>query len=544
MTPTKCIQLATMTENSRRYPNPPQTPMSEQASNGKPTSKADDKAPERLPHAKSQHEHRNTKVESRLRKTLSNRNRQVRGLTQRLQDVRRENEHAQTEVKYWMQKHEVISGLYEGVHAGYDFVVERLIKPYADRRNMRFNDTTFESINAVVVPLLHDALQTKTLRSELQTSQSEVQDAHDLTRTLKLDLQESQNKVHVLQEKLHSARNVQTMHEDSKNTQREAQRSNSGLELAKGQLRTAQDDLLTTKTLLRNSQVQVGALQKDMLSRVDQVKTVSDEQLAQDFRAIVSLVKTLSRSVRPLKDANIFEVLHARTMLNDVDNSQWNTRAQMKCYIEAWVWSVLLELVFCGPFTIFQNVGIALRQNWNYLFSTTGIADWPAPSTACEIWRCLTMQQLVDDVGENCIKNGQSATKHHDPGVLESAVIEGRSKVANIIGECLMQISSTADFSRISFIIDKAYSLALQMSLQRCRLQITFPAVGSDFIEAEMHPVTDPDGDEVKRGAVAFIVNPGLTKWGDAHGRSFDERYDIVPALVQLESMGVKEQEL
>ncbi|KAH4054948.1 hypothetical protein HBI38_104890 [Parastagonospora nodorum] len=532
-----------MTENSRRYPNP-QPSTGGQASNENPTSKADDKAPERLPDAKRQHEHRTTKAESRLRKTLSKRNRNVRALTQRLQEARRENQNVQTEVRDWIQKHEVISGLYEWIHEGYGFIIERLIKPYADRRNMRFSDSTFESINAVLVPLLHDALQTKSIRNELQTSQSQVQDAHDMMRTLKLDLQESQNKVQGLQEKLHSASKVQTMREDTRNTQCEAQRLNGALELVKGQLRTAQDDLITTKTLLRRSEDQVEALQKDMLSRVDRVKAVSDERLAQDFRAIVSLVRTLSRSIRPLKDASIFDVLHARTMLNDVHVSQWNTRARMKCYIEAWIWSVLIELVFCGPFAIFQTVGITLNQNWAYLFRNTSISDWPAPSAPCESWRCLTMQRLVDDVGEDAIKNGHSATMHRDSEGLESAVIEGRSKVANIIGEGLMQISSTADFSRISFIIDKAYSLALQMSLQRCRLQITFPAVGSDFIEAEMFPVTDPDGDEVNTGSVAFIVQPGLTKWGDAHGRNFDERYDIVPALVQLESVGIEEQEL
>jgi len=44
------------------------------------------------------------------------------------------------------------------------------------------------------------------------------------------------------------------------------------------------------------------------------------------------------------------------------------------------------------------------------------------------------------------------------------------------------------------------------------------------------------EGDDVDSGKVAFVVNPGLTKWGDTHGKKFDCRYDIVPALVQLET--------
>jgi hypothetical protein len=47
--------------------------------------------------------------------------------------------------------------------------------------------------------------------------------------------------------------------------------------------------------------------------------------------------------------------------------------------------------------------------------------------------------------------------------------------------------------------------------------------------------VSIPDSEEVPEGRVAFIVNPGLTKWGDAHGKCLDQRLDIVPALVFVE---------
>jgi hypothetical protein len=48
--------------------------------------------------------------------------------------------------------------------------------------------------------------------------------------------------------------------------------------------------------------------------------------------------------------------------------------------------------------------------------------------------------------------------------------------------------------------------------------------------------------DDVDNGIVAFVINPGLTKWGDVHGKAFDYRYDIVPARVQLEA-GVSSRE-
>jgi hypothetical protein len=39
---------------------------------------------------------------------------------------------------------------------------------------------------------------------------------------------------------------------------------------------------------------------------------------------------------------------------------------------------------------------------------------------------------------------------------------------------------------------------------------------------------------------VAFIINPGLTKWGDANGRMLDQYNVIVLPLVQLESSSIK----
>lgn len=48
----------------------------------------------------------------------------------------------------------------------------------------------------------------------------------------------------------------------------------------------------------------------------------------------------------------------------------------------------------------------------------------------------------------------------------------------------------------------------------------------------------DLDGDDIDDGVVAFIVKPGLRKWGNAHGKMLDQYYDIVPSLVQLHRPG------
>jgi hypothetical protein len=73
----------------------------------------------------------------------------------------------------------------------------------------------------------------------------------------------------------------------------------------------------------------------------------------------------------------------------------------------------------------------------------------------------------------------------------------------------------------------------MQMALQRSRLQVTVPKNGDRFSRAEMSAVNGDDEEEIEDGVVAFVINPGLTKWGDAHGKKLDQRYDIVRALVQ-----------
>jgi hypothetical protein len=53
----------------------------------------------------------------------------------------------------------------------------------------------------------------------------------------------------------------------------------------------------------------------------------------------------------------------------------------------------------------------------------------------------------------------------------------------------------------------------------------------------ERTSIPNIDGEETDEGVVAFVINPGLTKYGDAHGKNLDQRYDIVPSLVLLDPL-------
>ncbi|KAL1604232.1 hypothetical protein SLS59_004026 [Nothophoma quercina] len=305
-------------------------------------------------------------------------------------------------------------------------------------------------------------------------------------------------------------------------------------------------------TQLQESQVDVKVLQqqvqdllKEMLARVEKVQAVSDEQFAQAFRTLSAHIKSLSRSVRLNLDANMFQILDSGVLLANTNTRHWKIRAHQKYYIEAWIWSVLLQLVFDTPFSVFGKAGASLGQNWKVLFGQRHDGGLSRPSDSSESYRYAVVSQCVRLAGRDTITEGQAEA--HNPNRraahhLATGTLERRDEVANTIGTKLATISSTVDVSQISNIINRAFALALEMSLQKCRLQITYSDIGATFHSGSMSSMPGLDGDDMNDGVVAFIVNPGLTKWGDAHGKMLDQHYAIVPSLVQLEAVMVKRQ--
>ncbi|KAH7383280.1 hypothetical protein BKA66DRAFT_391363, partial [Pyrenochaeta sp. MPI-SDFR-AT-0127] len=363
------------------------------------------------------------------------------------------------------------------IEARYFFLVNNLISPYVHRYRLDFDDATDESMLAVINLLLRDVWETEELR-------------------------EQDSEIKILQREVHQL----------------------------------QGEKLVAATLRE----QMRHLQNDMLAKVNKVRAISDDQFAQDFRVIIALVKSLSRSVRFPKDVSISEVLESRILLIDVPVHYWDTRARKKCFMEAWIWSVLIELIFVSPFAIFQHEGKVLHEIWSLMFGADHFRRWPSPSPQCETWRYTTMEHLAQITGHNVITHGeveesaetpQSSTLHS----LQMSTLEARHNVVNLVEPRLASIFPEIDPPKIWNIVNKAFRLALEMSVQRCRIQVTFPAVGTNFDKECMASMPNHSGEDIDTEVVAFIVNPGLTKWGDANGKKLDQRYDIVPSLVQLE---------
>lgn len=139
---------------------------------------------------------------------------------------------------------------------------------------------------------------------------------------------------------------------------------------------------------------------------------------------------------------------------------------------------------------------------------------WPIPSTLSEKWRYTTAESMRP---------------------FDQEVLNLRGYLVALIMEQLGIAASTVVEKQLWNMLNKSSMLAVEMSLQKYRLQVTFPNVGADYNENTMKSRQGFEGNDMECGKVAFVVNPGLTKWGDTHGDNFNYRYDIVPALVQLE---------
>jgi hypothetical protein len=398
------------------------------------------------------------KLEEEYGKLMNEKNDKLREESLRLQNDRQKQQ----------EEHDKLMNEKKYARSRYDYLLQKLVLPYARERNLHWDDRNADSISVTLQPLIADVTQAKQVRQQLLSSKDEMQALQDQVKGL---------------------------------------------------------------------QAQVQSLQTEMLARVDKVVAVSDDQFNQDFRALAALVKSLSRSVRVTEDMNIFGIIRPHYLHKHVAEHQWANRARKKYYIEAWIWSILYQRIFSNPFAILGRIGEEFGDTWECLFGDDFVDRWPVPSSLCENWRCIGIERMVDQVGRSTIMEGLAGTPPGSEAVqsLRDQVTKTRSATCDIIGSKIVLVSTTVDLTRVPLIVNKAYSLAMEMSLQRSRLQVTWPYVGELFVKEEMSCVPDSDGEEFEAGTVAFTVHPGLVKWGDANGKNFEERYDIVSSLVHLE---------
>ncbi|KAL1801371.1 hypothetical protein ACET3X_001713 [Alternaria dauci] len=278
--------------------------------------------------------------------------------------------------------------------------------------------------------------------------------------------------------------------------------------------------------------VQVQELQQDMLAKVDKVDAISDDQFAKDFRSLASTIKSFSRSLRFTDQADLVGYLGSLVLVQDVASHHWGIRARKKPLVEAWIWSVLIDLGFKSPYAIFGDHCQAVHHAWLQIYGAGQLDSWPIPSSHSETWRVKTVEQLYEQTRPETVAGDKSGLL---PKGLTASMVGVRDFATTVISSHFDILSPGYKLADVHLIVDKAFALAMDMFLQRSRLQVTYPAIGAEFNETSMSSVEDDEDQDMEVGVVALIINPGLTKWGDVHGEHYDQFYDIVPSLVQLE---------
>jgi hypothetical protein len=361
-----------------------------------------------------------------------------------------QNKTLEDERNYYFEKAKEFLGANKklrGNYIRYSHIMAKYIQPYASKKNLRYDDKNEDSTDQVLGPLLEDAMEASSLRS------------------------------------------------------------------------------------------QVAMLQKDMLANVEKVHSVSDDQFRLDFGTLASLIKSFSRAIKLPSDTNVSDIdlLYWCPLVRDAQKGYWNTGSRRKSMVEAVIWSVLVDYIFSTPFAMFGMSCHGLSKTFRDLFAVSQQNyGWPVPSELVERWRYTTVEHFVGVMGtENIISPPEGVN-----GGIEEDLRGLRYTVRQIITHGFAPLSPTTDFSRLDAITDKAVALSLQMNLQRSRYQIVWPLIGDIFqLGKTLNLRSIEESEDVEEGSVAFIVNPGLTKWGDAHGKNLETRLDIAPALVFVESI-------
>jgi hypothetical protein len=132
---------------------------------------------------------------------------------------------------------------------------------------------------------------------------------------------------------------------------------------------------------------------------------------------------------------------------------------------------------------------------WSSMFDAETPRSWLNLSLRCESWRYSKAEQIVGVVGHDTItcdeeKHARAAEKFPSQ-VLTLAILRARDEFGKTIRSHLSTSSPTTDLPQIQNLVDKAFILAGEMSLQRSCLQVTYPTVGNDFDKAGMSSMPD-----------------------------------------------------
>jgi hypothetical protein len=270
----------------------------------------------------------------------------------------------------------------------------------------------------------------------------------------------------------------------------------------------------------------ISRLQIALLRPVDSFEPLTDGKAGNRLEDLRNLVRTLART--SMEDVDPDRLGEAFGQVSFIQSGKKQGR---KYILESVLWTILAEGFFAHPFSVFGDHGDLLSTTWTRLFGTDSKQNrdgfqWPDPTATSETWRYTTCEALQKTMAK------PHSEKHIWPSHENHLV-----RVADSLAGAIARVSSKSTMSHIESIVDKASSLALEFSVQRCRLQLFTPKSGDIISTAatEMYDIlSQSDTENGYGGTVALAVMPGLRKTGDAKGAYLDKVSILRPAAVYL----------
>ncbi|KAL5391242.1 hypothetical protein PMIN06_009770 [Paraphaeosphaeria minitans] len=297
----------------------------------------------------------------------------------------------------------------------------------------------------------------------------------------------------------------------------------------------------SNRSLVEALEAKVLSLQQELLSNVEKIDPIPDAMFATGFRQLAKAIKGLSRQMEFTNPESLIciDAIRQSLLVGRVKQEHLTSAVRMRPIVEAFVWSILYGRLFYSPFSMFESMDLV--NAFSVLFGEDHQHQWPSPTTSSEQWRLISMEQLVQRVGEEAIATGKLQGQCPQ---LEANIQRVRFQVKEIIEGHLIRVSPGKTFSRVDAIVDKAFSLALHIFLQRCRIQVVYPEIGDTYDKEQPHLDSIAESIEVDNGRVALIASPGLAKWGDGEGKHLDQRLDLVPAMVLVKPVAKKDDDI
>lgn len=296
-------------------------------------------------------------------------------------------------------------------------------------------------------------------------------------------------------------------------------------------------DLFTEKHRLEEEKAR---LQDALLSAADKFRPISDRDFVIQFNILKSSVTTLARSPLEVDAERLGEAFGQSDFVRTL------SKIHYKFVLESAIWAILVHGIFSTPFKAFGHYGERFAAAWIHCISIskhgwistnhteeilnqTDIA-WPQPETLSEKWRSLAVEELRSTLTtRGCMQPfAGDAKKGYEDNV---------AMVSEDLAKSLSRVCSEDKTMEIRDIVDKACFLALDMGMQRSRLQLFAPRLGDKVSRhypktyTEVNPNNEP---KATSGTVRLVVRPGLRKTGDGRGGCLDQTTDLCPAGLYL----------